>query len=59
VAGYLGNTPAVARSSYIDPRVIDRFTDGQAIDVATVGEHPGDLAVRAPLERAVLELIED
>ena len=23
VAGYLGNTPTVARSSYIDPRVID------------------------------------
>ena len=59
VAGYLGNTPAVARSSYIDPRVIDRFTDGQAIDVATVGEDPGDLTVQVPLERAVLELIED
>lgn len=58
VAGYLGNTPAVARSSYIDPRVIDRFTDGQAIDVATVGEDPGDPAIQGPVEQAVLELIE-
>lgn len=58
VAGYLGNTPAVARSSYIDPRVIDRFTDGQASDVATVGEDLGDPAGQATVERAVLELIE-
>ena len=58
VAGYLGNTPAVARSSYIDPRVIDRFADGQAIDVATVGEDPGDPAIQGPVEQAVLELIE-
>jgi DNA topoisomerase IB len=25
VARYLGNTPTVARASYIDPRVFDRF----------------------------------
>jgi len=58
VAGYLGNTPAVARSSYIDPRVIDRFTDGQVIDVATIGTDPGDPAGQAPVERAVLELLD-
>ena len=29
VAHYLGNTPAVARASYIDPRVFDRYLDGQ------------------------------
>ena len=28
VAFYLGNTPAVARNSYIDPRVFDRYRDG-------------------------------
>ena len=32
VAHYLGNTPAVARASYIDPRVFDRYRDGEAID---------------------------
>jgi DNA topoisomerase I len=33
VAGYLGNTPSVCRSSYIDPRVFDRYRAG-----ATVGD---------------------
>jgi DNA topoisomerase-1 len=31
VAGYLGNTPAVAKSSYVDPRIVDRFLAGEAI----------------------------
>ena len=34
VAHYLGNTPAVARSSYIDPRVFDRFDGGVTISGA-------------------------
>jgi DNA topoisomerase I len=52
VAGYLGNTPAVARASYIDPRVFDRFNDGLTIDL--------DL-IDAPeqVEPAVLDLIAD
>ena len=28
VAASLGNTPAVCRASYVDPRVVDRFLDG-------------------------------
>jgi DNA topoisomerase-1 len=31
VARYLGNTPAVCRASYIDPRVFDRFDGGLTI----------------------------
>jgi DNA topoisomerase I len=31
VADHLGNTPAVSRSAYIDPRVIDRFVEGETI----------------------------
>lgn len=31
VAEELGNTPAVARSSYVDPRVIDRYRAGELI----------------------------
>lgn len=31
VAEKLGNTPAVAKSSYIDPRVIESFTDGKTM----------------------------
>ena len=37
VAEVLGNTPAVARSSYVDPRVVDRFDRGQVIDAAKGG----------------------
>src|SRR5690606_19381277 len=32
VARHLGNTPAVARSSYIDPRVIDAFEQEEVLD---------------------------
>lgn len=32
VAELLGNTPAVARSSYIDPRVVDHYDHGRTID---------------------------
>jgi DNA topoisomerase-1 len=31
VADRLGNTPAVARSAYVDPRVIERFEKGETI----------------------------
>lgn len=34
-ADALGNTPAVARSSYIDPRVLDRFDKGETLDAAS------------------------
>lgn len=32
VAEVLGNTPAVARSSYVDPRLVDHFDHGRTID---------------------------
>ena len=31
VADLLGNTPAVARASYVDPRVVDRFAAGETV----------------------------
>jgi DNA topoisomerase I len=61
VAAYLGNTPAVARASYIDPRVFDRFRSGWTIAEALrdVGEPDlGDPRKRARIEAAVLELLE-
>jgi DNA topoisomerase I len=36
-AGLLGNTPAVARASYIDPRLLDRYRDGVTIDPDRLG----------------------
>jgi DNA topoisomerase I len=59
VAGYLGNTPAVCRASYVDPRVIDRFQAGVTIAgaIGRVGPDLGKPRVRARVERAVLELL--
>jgi len=60
VAYYLGNTPAVARNSYIDPRVFDRYRDGQKIapDLDLIGEDPQGTAIQGPIEAAVLDLLE-
>jgi DNA topoisomerase I len=63
VAAYLGNTPAVCRASYIDPRVIDHYQ--AAVTIAPVLERLPDgpeLAnprTRARIEAAVLELLAD
>ncbi len=61
VAHYLGNTPAVARASYIDPRVFDRFEDGESVAGALgrLGADDGAPAIQGPIERAVLRLLED
>ena len=58
VAFYLGNTPAVARNSYIDPRVFDRFRDGQTIRLDLVAAAPDATAIQGPVEEAVLDLLE-
>ena len=60
VAHYLGNTPAVARASYIDPRVFDRYNDGRTIGHALpLAAENGDApAIQGPIEEAVLDLID-
>ncbi len=58
VAYYLGNTPTVARNSYIDPRIIDRYRDGQTVKLDLVGIEPGATAIQGPVEDAVLDLLE-
>jgi DNA topoisomerase IB len=58
VAGSLGNTPAVARSSYIDPRLLDRFRDGATIRLPRPSTGKTiDAKRRARIERAVLSLL--
>ena len=49
-AELLGNTPSVAKSSYVDPRVIDLFEDGHTIGPAR-SEKDVDRAVVALLTR--------
>ncbi len=57
VAELLGNTPAVCRSSYIDPRVLDRFRDGITIEAGSSSPEEIGERTRARIEREVLELI--
>jgi DNA topoisomerase-1 len=61
VAHYLGNTPAVARSSYIDPRVFDRFDGGLTI-AGVLPELGGEVEawpdLHNEIEEGVLDLIE-
>ena len=60
VARYLGNTPAVCRASYIDPRVFDRYDGGLTIGgvlpelVTDESEWP---MTQRSVEEAVLDLI--
>jgi DNA topoisomerase-1 len=63
VAHYLGNTPAVCRASYIDPRVIDLYDQGVTVrpDLRLLGD---DTAVGVPatqgrVETAVLRLLRE
>ena len=50
VAELLGNTPTVARASYVDPRVIDLYHEGKVADV-----EPGEPREKA--EEEVLDLL--
>ena len=59
VADYLGNTPRVARRSYVDPRVIDRFEEGVTIAPALRrATRANELdEQRERLERAVIRML--
>lgn len=63
VAHYLGNTPAVCRASYIDPRVIDLYTDGVTIqgDLDGLGAETvfGELSTQGAIEQAVFQLLRE
>jgi DNA topoisomerase-1 len=63
VAYFLGNTPAIARSAYIDPRVFDRFHDGYTIEpvLMDLADEPdiGQPAIQGRVEEAVLDLINE
>jgi hypothetical protein len=58
---YLADTPAVARGSYIDPRVTDRYEQDKTIaslrgDLGASSDF-GQLATKGRAERAVLRLL--
>lgn len=61
VAEHLGNTPAIARASYIDPRVIDHYLNGVTIEnylrqIGRLLERPENEHF-SPEEVAVLKLL--
>jgi DNA topoisomerase IB len=55
VSEALGNTPAVCRASYVDPRLVDRYHDGVTVDPDRIGRNPR--IFRTTLEREVLRLL--
>ena len=63
VADKLGNTPAVCRSSYIDPRIIDLYDNGITLakDLEVLGEQAsyGSPAFQGAIEAAVLSLLRE
>ncbi|MBW9207091.1 DNA topoisomerase IB [Mumia sp. zg.B17] len=61
VSDVLGNTPTVARSSYVNPRVIELFEDGVTVapTLRMLGPRIDEERDRPTLERAVLNLLTD
>lgn len=61
VAGYLGNTPAVARASYIDGAVVNGYYDGitirRVLDHLAEDHEFGQLACTGEPEQAVARLL--
>lgn len=55
VADFLGNTAAVARSSYVDPRVVELHESGRTLPPELAGR--ASRRDRARVERATLELL--
>jgi DNA topoisomerase-1 len=55
VSEFLGNTPTLARTAYVDPRVVEAYERGRTITVR--GTYDTADARQAALERAVLKLL--
>jgi DNA topoisomerase IB len=61
VARYLGNTPAVSRRAYIDPRVLSAYLHGRTIagpleELVMAGD-ASNFALQDGIERGVLDLL--
>ena len=59
VSEQLGNTPAVCKSSYVDPRVVDRFEQGETIAdaLAEAADADDDRTAQRALEAGVCSLL--
>jgi DNA topoisomerase IB len=57
VSEALGNTPAVCRASYVDPRVLDRYRDGATINRPSANNGRMTQKQRLQIEHEVIQLI--
>jgi DNA topoisomerase IB len=59
VSEQLGNTPAVCKASYVDPRVVDRFEHGETVAEAlrAAADAEADRDAQRTLEQAVCRLL--
>lgn len=59
VSETLGNTPAVCKASYVDPRVVDRYENGETVQHALqeAASAPDDRSAQRALEQAVCQLL--
>jgi DNA topoisomerase IB len=57
VSEFLGNTPTLARKSYVDPRVVSAFEEGRTIGPAVRRSYDSTDERQVALERATLRLI--
>jgi DNA topoisomerase IB len=59
VSEQLGNTPTVAKASYVDPRVVDRFENGETVAEALddLADADGTRDIQRTLELAVCRLL--
>ena len=57
VASYLGNTPTIAKNSYIDPRVLDLYEAGTVAEVPRMTARTSPARRQKLLEKAVLDLL--
>ncbi|PRY49748.1 DNA topoisomerase IB [Geodermatophilus tzadiensis] len=59
VSEQLGNTPAVCKASYVDPRVVDRYEHGETVADAlgAVAQADDDREAQKALEQAVCRLL--
>lgn len=58
-ADMLGNTPALARSAYIDPRILERYREGRTVPARVARRALEDVSRLRPLELALVRLIGD
>jgi DNA topoisomerase IB len=59
VSEQLGNTPAVCKASYVDPRVVDRFEHGETVADALqeAADADADRDAQRALEAAVCAML--